>query len=128
MEQDIKEKFDKVSVIKDEFEQRRKKYIRDRDDLKNYKVQISEEIRKVKYEHDLKEKKLTMHESYNLYNDAEKKMIQAENQVYNLKNFIIIKSREMNYEQLRDECRTLVDELNKLTIKKNLLHLFFIKN
>ena len=41
MEQDIKEKFDKVSVIKDEFEQRRKKYIRDRDDLKNYKVQIS---------------------------------------------------------------------------------------
>ena len=117
MEQDIKEKFDKVSVIKDEFEQRRKKYIRDRDDLKNYKVQISEEIRKVKYEHDLKEKKLTMHESYNLYNDAEKKMIQAENQVYNLKNFIIIKSREMNYEQSRDECRTLVDELNKLIIK-----------
>ena len=58
-----------------------------------------------------------MHESYNLYNDAEKKMIQAENQVYNLKNFIIIKSREMNYEQSRDECRTLVDELNKLIIK-----------
>jgi hypothetical protein len=71
----------------------------------------------VKYEHDLKEKKLTMHESYNLYSDAEKKMIQAENQVYNLKNFIITKSREMNYEQSRDECRTLVDELNKLIIK-----------
>jgi hypothetical protein len=38
MEDDIREKFDKVSVIKAEFETRRKKYIRDRDDLKNYKV------------------------------------------------------------------------------------------
>lgn len=44
-------------------------------------------------------------------------MSQAENQVYNLKNFIITKSKDMDYDFIRDDCRGLVDELNKINIK-----------
>lgn len=75
METDIREKFDKVNLIKGEFETKRKKLIRERDELKNYKASIVEEIKKVKYEHDLKEKKFAMHETYGVYSEAEKKMI-----------------------------------------------------
>ena len=58
-----------------------------------------------------------MHDMQSLYEQAEKKMVQAENQIYNLKNFIITKSKDMDYDFIREECRGLVDEINKSTIK-----------
>lgn len=45
METDIRDKFDKVNLIKGEFETKRKKLIRERDELKNYKASIVEEVK-----------------------------------------------------------------------------------
>ena len=45
MEDEIREKFDKVNIIKGEFEAKRRKLIRERDELKSYKASITEEVK-----------------------------------------------------------------------------------
>jgi len=41
-----------------------------------------------------------MQDSYGFYSEAEKKLIFNENQYYNLKNYIITKSKDMDYSDL----------------------------
>jgi hypothetical protein len=55
IEEEICDKFEKVTVIKGEFNN--KKLIRDCNELKNMKSSFREEIRKVKYDYDLKKNK-----------------------------------------------------------------------
>ena len=69
------------------------------------------------YEYNLKEKKLNLHETYPSYTEAEKKYSNSENQVNNLRNFIITKTKDMNYEEVKDECKKLVDDINKTILK-----------
>jgi hypothetical protein len=44
MEEEIRDKFDKVTVIKGEFDNKKKKLIRDRDELKSMKSSFGEEV------------------------------------------------------------------------------------
>lgn len=64
MKDEISTKYDKADSIKNELESKRKSLIKDRDDLKYKKTEILEEIKKVKFDHDVKEKKMTMNEMY----------------------------------------------------------------
>ena len=74
-------------------------------------------MKKVAYDHDIKEKKLNMHELYANYTEAEKKFSLNESTIYNMHNYILTKSKDMNYEQHKQECIGLIDELNKMTLK-----------
>lgn len=69
------------------------------------------------YEYNLKEKKLNLHETFPSYSDAEKKFSNSENQVNNLRNFIITKTKDMNYEEAKHECKKLVEDINKTLVK-----------
>ncbi len=60
-----------------------------------------------------------MHEIFSSYTEAEKKLSQNQNQLYNLRNFIITKKRDMNYEAIKDECKDLLEEINKLVVKNS---------
>lgn len=84
--------------MKSEFDQKEKKLIKERGELNNLKTSIAEQLKTVTYESNLKEKKLSLHETYASYTEAEKKFSNSENQVNNLRNFIITKTKDMNYE------------------------------
>lgn len=47
-----------MNALKLELENKRKKLIKDKDDFSTKKTNLSDDIKKIKYEHDLKEKKL----------------------------------------------------------------------
>lgn len=59
-----------------------------------------------------------MHESFPSYTEAEKKYSNSENQVNNLRNFIITKTKDMDYENIKEECKKLVEDINKVNLKK----------
>lgn len=103
--------------MKQNFDNKEKKYLKEREELKTHKIQISEQLKLVTYEYNLKEKKLNLHETYPSYSEAEKKFSNSENQVNNLKNFIITKTKDMNYEGIKEECKKLVEDINKSILK-----------
>lgn len=67
----------------------------------------------------MKEKKLTLHETHPSYSEAEKKFSNSENQVNNLRNFIITKTKDMNYEEVKEDCKKLIGDINKTILKIN---------
>ncbi|EAS01313.2 intraflagellar transporter-like protein, putative (macronuclear) [Tetrahymena thermophila SB210] len=114
---DIDTKYNRIDQFKREFEQKEKRLLKDREELNGFKNQISEQLKNVTYDYNLKEKKLNMHESYPSYTEAEKKFSNCENQVNNLRNFIITKTKDMDYENIKEECKKLVDDINRAILK-----------
>ncbi|KAL4506805.1 hypothetical protein ABPG72_001226 [Tetrahymena utriculariae] len=114
---DIDTKYNRIDQFKTEFEQKEKRLLKDREELNGFKNKISEQLKTVTYEYNLKEKKLNMHESYPSYTEAEKKFSNCENQVNNLRNFIITKTKDMDYENIKEECKKLVDDINRAILK-----------
>lgn len=70
------------------------------------------------------EKKYQVHDQFASYSAAEKKLQQSENEVYYLKHFINTKSKDINYEDAKNECLAVGAQLNKLLNKWNLFNLF----
>ena len=58
-----------------------------------------------------------MHDAYNGYNGAEKKLQQIESQKYYLKHYINTKSKDTNFEDIKNECMAVADELNRMLTK-----------
>jgi intraflagellar transport protein 74 len=69
------------------------------------------------YEINVAEKKYQVHDQYASYSAAEKKLQQSENEVYYLKHFINTKSKDINYEELKNECLGVAAQLNKTLVK-----------
>lgn len=69
------------------------------------------------YERELKEKKMQLHENYSLYADHEKRMGQNQQQIYQLKNYITTKGKDMNYQNVQKDCMSLIEELNVILQK-----------
>ena len=58
-----------------------------------------------------------MHSAYTAYTEAERKLAQQEAQKYYLKSFINIKSKDMKYQGIKDECLKQIEDLNKILQK-----------
>lgn len=77
------------------------------------KTKISQEVGTIEYNYNITEKKLQMHSAYGQYNDAERKLGQQEAEKYYLKSYINIKSKDMKYQGIKDECLKFVEDLNR---------------
>jgi intraflagellar transport protein 74 len=69
------------------------------------------------YEINVAEKKYQVHDQFSSYSAAEKKLQQSENEVYYLKHFINTKSKDINYEDVKNECLAVGAQLNKILNK-----------
>lgn len=58
-----------------------------------------------------------MQDNYSQYNGSERKLQQTESQLYYLKHYINTKSKDINFEDIKNECMAAAEELNKLLIK-----------
>ena len=54
-----------------------------------------------------------MHSAFGQYSEVERKLSQQEAQKYYLKSYIGIKSKDMKYQAIKDECVKHLEDLNK---------------
>lgn len=117
MKEEIKSKFDRVEEIKDELNKKKAKLVQEEQELSTLKTKIEPTISTSDYETNIAEKKYQMQDTYGAYTGAESKLRQSESQVYYLKHYINTKSKDTNFEDIKNECMAVVDELNKILIK-----------
>ena len=117
MKEEIAEKFDKVEQVKNELNQKKSQLAKDEKSLESLKDKINPTLSSSDYDLNVAEKKYQMHDAYGSYNGAEKKLQQMESQKYYLKHYINTKSKDITYEDIKNECMSYAEELNKLLLK-----------
>jgi intraflagellar transport protein 74 len=91
--------------------------IEDEKTLTQIKDKISPTISNSDYEVNIAEKKYQMHEQFSIYNANERKLAELESKRYYLKHYINTKSKDINYEDIKNECMSYSEELNKKLVK-----------
>ena len=117
MKDEMSDKFDKVEQIKDDLNTKKQKLIEDEKSLGQLKDKISPTINNSDYEVNIAEKKYQMHDQFSVYNANERKLAELEGKRYYLKHYINTKSKDINYEDIKNECMSYADELNKTLVK-----------
>lgn len=85
--------------------------------LGQIKDKISPTINNSDYEVNIAEKKYQMHDQFAVYSASERKLAEMESKRYYLKHYINTKSKDINYEDIKNECMSYADELNKQILK-----------
>jgi intraflagellar transport protein 74 len=106
-----------VEQIKDSLNKKKQKLLDDEKALSQIKDKISPTINNSDYEVNIAEKKYQMHDQYSLYNANERKLAELESKRYYLRQYINTKSKDINYEDIKNECMSYADELNKKLVK-----------
>ena len=57
-----------------------------------------------------------MQDQYAAYNSSERKLHQVESQLYYLRHYINTKSKDINFEDVKNECMAVAEELNKILV------------
>lgn len=117
MKDEIAQKFDKVEEIKEKLNKNKQKLLEDEKTLTQIKDKISPTISNSDYEVNIAEKKYQMHEQFSIYNANERKLAELESKRYYLKHYINTKSKDINYEDIKNECMSYSEELNKKLVK-----------
>lgn len=117
MQEEINTKFNNIPQVRAEQDRRRNKLVKDREELHSLRQRFKDELNTVSYDYELKKQKMSLHEQYGALSDLEKKISQNEGTLYNLKQFIQTKTGDMNYQPLKNDCVSLVQEVNQLLIK-----------
>lgn len=102
MKDEIAEKFDKVEQIKESLNKKKQKLLEDEKNLTQIKDKISPTIANSDYEVNIAEKKYNMHDQFSIYNANERKLAELESKRYYLKHFINTKSKDINYEDIKN--------------------------
>ena len=58
-----------------------------------------------------------MQDAYASYTAAERSLQKCESQLYYLKHYINTKSKDTNFEDIKNECMSVAEELNKKLVK-----------
>lgn len=58
-----------------------------------------------------------MQDSYTSYTASERNLQKCESQLFYLKHYINTKSKDINFEDAKNECMLVADDLNKALIK-----------
>lgn len=79
----------------------------------NLKTKIEPTSNSSDYELNVAEKKYQMQDNFGTYTGYERKLQQAESQLYYLRHYINTKSKDINFEDIKNECMSVAEELNK---------------
>ena len=71
------------------------------------------------YETNIAEKKFQMQDNYGNYTGNERKLQQTESQLYYLRHYINTKSKDINFEDVKNECMSVAEEYNKTLLNWN---------
>jgi hypothetical protein len=85
--------------------------------LTDIKDKVGPTISNSDYEVNIAEKKYQMHDQFSIYNANERKLAELESKRYYLKQYINTKSKDINYEDAKNECMCYAEEFNKKLLK-----------
>jgi len=119
MQQEIATKFNNVDQVRADKERRRAKLFRDREEFNGVRQKLKDELNSVSYDHELRKQKMSLHEQYGVLTDLEKKISQNENTLYNMKQFIQTKTVDMDYQNIKNECLGLMQDINQVLIRNS---------
>ena len=102
MKEEIQQKFDRVEEIKDQLNNRKSNLLKDEQELNNLKTKLEPTISSSDYETNIAEKKYQMQDGFGSYTGAQRKLQQSESQVYYLKHYINTKSKDTNFEDIKN--------------------------
>lgn len=77
------------------------------------KEKIEPNVSSSDYETNIAEKKFQMQDNYGNYTGNERKLQQTESQLYYLRHYINTKSKDINFEDVKNECMSVAEEYNK---------------
>ena len=117
MREEISKKFDKVEEIKEGLNSKKSKLSNEEHQLQDLKTKISPTVSTSDYETNIAEKKYLMQDSYASYTAAERNLQKCESQLFYLQHYINTKSKDINFEDAKNECMLVADDLNKALIK-----------
>ncbi|KAM3138162.1 hypothetical protein pb186bvf_009835 [Paramecium bursaria] len=117
MQDEIHNKFNNIEKQKEIAEQKKQKLKKQKDELLSLRDQLNNKVSEVTMQYDKNENKLAFHEQYNTLTDLEKRVSQMESQANTFQIFIETKSKDMNYEQQKNECLDAIQKINKLLAK-----------
>lgn len=102
MKDEMVEKFDKVEEIKQGLLTRKQKLLEDEKALGQIKEKIGPTINNSDYEVNIAEKKYQMHDQFAAYSVNERKLAELEGKRYYLRHYINTKSKDINYEDIKN--------------------------
>jgi hypothetical protein len=117
MRDEISNKFEKVEQFKDQLSKKKTTLTKEQEELAQIKEKMTSTLTTSDYEINVAEKKYQVHDQFASYSASEKKIQQSENEVYYLKHFINTKSKDINYEDAKNECLAVGAQLNKILNK-----------
>ena len=117
MNEEIHNKFNKVEEIKNSLNKKRSNLSSEEQELENLKVKIEPSSSSSDYELNIAEKKYQMQDNYGNYTGVERKLQQNESQLYYLRHYINTKSKDINFEDSKNECMSVAEELNKALLQ-----------
>ena len=113
MNEEIRNKFNKVEEIKNSLNAKRESLRRQEQELLQLKDKIEPNVSSSDYEINISEKKFQMQDNYGNYTGNERKLQQTESQLYYLRHYINTKSKDINFEDVKNECMSVAEEYNK---------------
>jgi len=119
MQQEVATKFNNVDQVRADKERRRAKLFRDREEFSGMRQKLKDELNRVSYDHELLKQKMSLHEQNGVLTDLKKKISQNENTLYNMKQFIQTKTVDMDYQNIKNECLGLMQEINQLIVRNS---------
>ena len=102
MKEEMSNKFDKVEEIKRDLNQKKQKLLEDEKALGQIKDKIAPTVSNSDYEVNIAEKKYQMHDQFGVYSVNERKLAELEGKKYLLKQYINTKSKDINYEDIKN--------------------------
>jgi len=119
MQQEVATKFNNIDQVRADKERRRAKLFRDREEFSGMRQKLKDELNSVSYDHELRKQKMSLHEQHGVLTDLEKKISQNENTLYNMKQFIQTKTVDMDYQNIKNECLGLMQDINQLLVRNS---------
>lgn len=109
MTDEMTNKFDKVEEIKANLNQKKQKLLEEEKSLGQIKDKIAPTVNNSDYEVNIAEKKYQMHDQFGIYSANERKLAELEGKKYLFKQYINTKSKDINYEDIKNECMSYAD-------------------
>jgi hypothetical protein len=118
MEEEIALKFDRVSEEQARLEELKEELKKDKEELSMAHSRISDELRAVTHENNLKKSKVNNHEVHASLAELERKTSANYQAIWSMKNYIQAKVNDLDYTPQVNELNKWVEEVNAKLCQK----------
>jgi len=110
--------FDDVQGMRSDFESTQQQLVELRHTYIKRRDALRQQVQAANAEHESVKRLLMNHDSARELDDTEKRLKHYERSIFELKEFVDVKSREMDYDIVKQSCLKVLDSLNQVAVRK----------